>query len=177
MEKIILQGKLIYLQELTINDVSKKYLSWLNNPEINKFLESRYSIATLLSISDYVENHYNDKSNLLLGIYDNNTSEHIGNIKLSINFHHKRGNIGILIGEKKFMSKGFATEAVKILTNFGFEHYNLHKINAGMYINNKASTKIFEKNGYQIDAILKEDSFYDKKWIDGVIMYKLNNTH
>lgn len=177
MKEMILQGDMIYLKELTNEDASEQYLSWLNDPEINKFLESRYDTATLTSIDNYIKNCKNDKSSFLFGIFDNTTSNHIGNIKLTINFHHKRGNIGILIGERKLMSKGFATNAVKLLTDFGFERFDLHKINAGMYIENKASTRIFEKNGYKVDAVLKEDSFSDGRWIDGMIMYKLNTRH
>ena len=40
---------------------------------------------------------------------------HIGNIKIGpVHSYHRRARIGLLIGEKEFWNRGYATEAIKL---------------------------------------------------------------
>ena len=44
-------------------------------------------------------------------------------------------------------NKGFATEAVKCIFNFGFNHLKLHRIHAGCAVKNIGSVRVLEKVG------------------------------
>jgi len=55
MKLIHEDNKLIYLDTLTLEDVNFNYLSWLNNPQVNQFLETRFEIQSIESISDYIK--------------------------------------------------------------------------------------------------------------------------
>jgi [ribosomal protein S5]-alanine N-acetyltransferase len=48
-----------------------------------------------------------------------------------------------------FWNKGFATESVKWLLDFGFNNLKLHRIEAGCAIENQASIKVLEKCGFK----------------------------
>ena len=37
-----IESKRLQLRELNVADVTESYVSWLNNPEINQYLESRF---------------------------------------------------------------------------------------------------------------------------------------
>ena len=39
-DKIRIEGERIYLRKLTENDASDEYASWINNQEVNKYLET-----------------------------------------------------------------------------------------------------------------------------------------
>lgn len=58
-----------------------------------------------------------------------------------------------LIGEifyklmPSFWGKGFATEVAKTLIKSGFEEFRLHRIEAGVATENKASIRVLEKSG------------------------------
>ncbi len=98
--------------------VSKNYVSWLNDPSINQYLESRFVTSTLKSVKTFVKNQLICSDTEFFGIFLRDEGKHIGNIKLGeITSCHKRGNIGILIGEKSTWGNGYATEAIKIITN------------------------------------------------------------
>ena len=44
---IIIKGKHIFLRRLTEEDVSDDYVNWMNDPEINQYLESRFNKQTI----------------------------------------------------------------------------------------------------------------------------------
>lgn len=127
----MLRGKQIYLRRLTEDDVTEKYVSWINNPEINQYLESRFVTHTIESTKTFIRSVTND-NNYQFGIFLIDTNEHIGNIKIgSINRYHKYGDIGFIIGEKAYWGRGIATEAIKLATDFAFNELHLHKLWGG----------------------------------------------
>ncbi|SFT73375.1 Protein N-acetyltransferase, RimJ/RimL family [Lishizhenia tianjinensis] len=48
---------------------------------------------------------------------------------------------------KKFWNKGYATEALKAVIDFGFDQLKLHRIEAGCAVENIRSKKVLEKAG------------------------------
>ena len=52
---VILEGYSIIMRPIEINDIGEEYVSWLNNPEINEFLEvSSQKKQTIKDIIQYV---------------------------------------------------------------------------------------------------------------------------
>ncbi len=49
----------------------------------------------------------------------------------------------------RYWGKGYATEALTVLINFGFNNLKLHRIGAGCAVDNKASARVLEKVGMQ----------------------------
>ncbi len=149
----------ILLRCLSEEDISQDYLSWLNDEEVNQFLEVRFSAPSSLDeLARYVDSINNSDTELLLGIFlVDEAGRHIGNIKLGpINFTHSRADIGILIGEKAFWGKGLATEAVALLSRYGLTELGLTRLYAGCYESNTGSRKAFEKAGFVLDARLED---------------------
>ena len=145
-------------------DVSDRYCEWLNDPEVTKYTEQRFYRHTKESISQYIKDQPDNVFfwAILIG------KEHVGNIKLDVNRIHRRGEISLLIGEKKYWGKGYGTEAVELVVEFAFSELGLHKLTAGCYETNIASRRIFEKNGFVMEGIIKEGYFYDGKYIDAL---------
>ena len=42
-----IKGNNVYLRPFKLKDISKKYLNWLNNPEINYGIEARFPVSEL----------------------------------------------------------------------------------------------------------------------------------
>ena len=150
-------GKKIYLRPIALEDASEEYVSWLNDTDVNQYLESRFVLATIENVKKFIEATLQSDSNYFFAIIDNATNKHIGNIKIgTISNIHKRGDIGILIGNKNFWGKGIASEAIELLTEFSFNELNLNKVLAGCYANNIGSYKAFIKCGFQEEGLLKK---------------------
>ena len=167
MKLIHEDNKLIYLDTLTLEDVNFNYLSWLNNPQVNQFLETRFEIQSIESISDYIKKSLKNDNEYLFAIRTIKGNKHIGNIKLGfININHKIGDISLFIGDTKFWGQGVAVEAINTITKFAFEQLELYKLSAGAYSENIASTKAFIRAGYKEDGIRKNHFLFQGKYSD-----------
>jgi ribosomal-protein-alanine N-acetyltransferase len=141
------------MRPLTGSDVTELYALWLNDPDVNRNMESRFSVQTIDSCLRYVAAMNEDPFSHLFGMFDCDSELHIGNIKIGfINPIHQTGEIGLLIGEKSYWGKGFATEAIRALTRWGFDTLNLEKIEAGCYDENLGSVRAFLKAGYSVEG-------------------------
>jgi len=153
---VILKSDLLTLKELELTDVTRKYIDWLNDSEINKYLETRFQYQDKYKVKEFVEKCRSSELDFLFGIFLSNTMEHIGNIKVgSINLHHCHAEIGLMIGDKRCWGRGYASNAISMVTEFCFENLRLSKISAGCYKSNVGSKKAFEKSGYKIEGILR----------------------
>lgn len=174
METPILQGERIYLRRLTEDDATEEYVRWMNNPEINQYLESRFYTQTIESIRDFIRSVTNDR-NYQFGIFDKKTDKHIGNIKIgSINPYHKTADIGFLIGDKSYWGKGLASEAIGLATDFAFNVLGLHKVWGGLYSPNIGSMRAFQKNGYDFEGIKKSQCQLNGVYYDDILFGKIN---
>lgn len=150
-------GDKIYLRPIAIEDANEEYVNWLNDKEVNQYLESRFVFATIENVKKFIDSILQSDNNYFFAIVDNETNKHIGNIKIGpINSYHKRGDIGILIGDKNFWGKGVASDAIFLLAEFAFAKLNLDKVMAGCYANNIASYKAFIKCGFVEEGLFKK---------------------
>jgi diamine N-acetyltransferase len=87
---------------------------------------------------------------------------------------HKRAGIGILIDEP-FRRKGFALEALSLLTEYCFHTLNLHQIYCTIGDDNSESIKLFEKAGFVQCGIKKEWLYRNGSFSDELIFQLINN--
>ena len=174
METPVLYGERIYLRRLTEDDATEDYVRWMNDPDINQYLESRFYTHTIESTKAFVRSVTND-NNYQFGIFLKDSGKHIGNIKVGgINHYHRFADIGFLIGEKEYWGKGIATEAIRLATDFAFNTLNLHKIWGGLYSPNIGSLKAFEKNGYEQEGVKKSQYLLNGVYYDDIMFGKVN---
>jgi [ribosomal protein S5]-alanine N-acetyltransferase len=160
-------GKRIYVKILAPEDVTEAYVEWMNDPEINQYLESRFRIQTMNSVCSFVNEMNNSPIDALFGMFLNDSHEHIGNIKIgNINTFHRRAEVGLVIGNRTMWGKGYGAEAIALVTKYGFEELNLNKLTAGMYVENMGSYKAFIKCNWRHVATLKEHCFSHGKYSD-----------
>ncbi len=161
----------IYLELLRPDLMSEHYPRWLNDPDVNRFLESRWKVHTRDELVQYVVKTNDGTTNFLFGIFDKDSKRHIGNIKIGdINQFHRHGDVGLLIGEKEFWKQGIGSAAIALAVSFAFMHLNLNKVTAGMYAANTASWKAFLKNGFREIGRLRKHVFFEGQYIDGIKM-------
>lgn len=170
IENLHLVGKTIYLRKLTESDVSERYVQWLNDPEINRYMENRFLFWTMENLTRYVRQRKEEQS-YFFAICLLNGDTHIGNIKLGpINPYHLSADIGLMIGDKACWSMGMGTEAIRLVTDFAFRELRLQKLTAGAYIDNAASIKAFEKCRFSKEGRLKNHVDSHGKRMDAVLL-------
>jgi [ribosomal protein S5]-alanine N-acetyltransferase len=144
------------LRTLQDGDVSQKYVDWLNDPDVNRYLETRHSVQTLDTCKEFVRRCNSEKSERLMGVFLKETMVHVGNVKLGfINEVHSRGQISLFIGDKSQWGRGIAKEVVHAVTKYGFEDVGLERIEAGCYEGNFSSLRVFLSVGYTVEGFFR----------------------
>jgi ribosomal-protein-alanine N-acetyltransferase len=157
-DKIVLNESFFYLRILTDKDYTNEYKEWLNDSDINQYLETRHHIQDENSIKTFLKQMHQSDDSYLFGIFANKGDQRIGNIKLGpIHQKYFCADISYFIGNKTYQGKGIATKAINLILKFAFEILNLHKIKAVYYISNKASKKCLLKNGFKIIGTFREE--------------------
>lgn len=79
----------------------------------------------------------------------------IGLANLNLAASYKRGELAYWVG-KQYWGKGYGTEAVETLLEYGFNQLNLHRIFAASFTSNPGSWRVMEKIGLKYEGTLKQ---------------------
>jgi len=155
LDKPLITERLL-LRTMTAADASDAYLAWMRDSEVNRFLESRFSVPERKQdLVAFIESVNASPDSLLLGIFLREDGRHIGNIKIGpLVMRHARSEIGYLIGDRAAWGKGYATEAICEICRYGFNELGLAKITAGVYETNKGSAKALLNAGFVHEATI-----------------------
>lgn len=116
-----------------------------------------------------------DRSFLLFLLVDELTNTIIGRCGLhNWNITHHRAEIGYNMVEEDYKQKGFMTEAVNAVIDYGFNALNLNRIEAIVGIGNIASLRILEKYNFIKEGHLRQHHFVSGAYEDSILMSKLN---
>ncbi|GMV21734.1 MAG: hypothetical protein AMXMBFR57_16830 [Acidimicrobiia bacterium] len=160
----MLDGPLIRLEPLGVDDVTAEYVSWLNDPETYRYLGTRFG-QTSASVRRYVERI--QSPDLICKIVRKSDDRHVGNVTLhQFDAVNRRMEIGIIIGDRSARGQGLGRQACSAIAAFGFDHLNLHKITAGTVVENQAMTRVFTSLGFGIEGRLVEHFYSEGRFHD-----------
>ena len=169
--EVIIETEHLILQNLKLGDVSQKYVNWLNDPEINKYLKPTGASQTMESCLDYVISYEGRDDKALIGIFMKDDGLHIGNVTLStIDWQNKVGTIGICIGRKEYLGKGFGKEGLSAIVKYCFQQLGLCRLQAYLSTDNMKSLNLFEKCGFEVEKLLHGTSDIDGRPKDDYIV-------
>jgi len=165
-------GELIQLRALEPADLKRLY-RWENDPTI-------WSVSgTLVPFSRFILEEFvnqahqdiytNKQLRLMIDLkyLDEDDHESDGEVQcigcvdvFDFDPKNKRAGVGILIADKADRGKGFATEALHLVINYGFDILDLHQIYSNVRVDNESSLALFKKLGFEVTG-LKQDWIYD----------------
>lgn len=165
----------LYYKPLSLEHCSKDYVSWLNNPEVYRYLETGGNY-TIDKLKDYLNKVIEKKDMLFWGIHLKENTKHIGNIKIDpVNKRHGVGEYGIMMGDVEEWGKGYAKEASRTVLSYCFGNLKLRKITLGVVEDNEIALNLYKSLGFEIEGIYKKHGFYDGKLSNIVRMAIFNN--
>ena len=170
---IIIKSKKFILRPFKRGDES----SLKENINSKKIYQNTLNIPypyTLKDAKDWIAKNLKEmkkrKPNMINFAIDIN-GEVVGGIGLNKIEGHK-AEIGYWLAEK-YWGQGIMTQAVKLVTEFGFKKLKLKRIYAYVFSWNKASMKVLEKAGYKLEGILRKDVKKNNKFIDTYLFAKV----
>lgn len=149
--------------------ISDRYIGWLNDPEVNRFLEVRFSYQTYETVRQYVRSFYCDTEKYIWGIYPKIDCALIGTATLyGINRYHGSGEIGLLVGDKGYWGRGASTEAIELIAQFAFDALGLRRLTGGNYAPNLGMSFTFKRLGFTLEGKLRRACFLSPGvYVDG----------
>lgn len=110
---------------------------------------------TIRDGEDYIDMVQKEEKPLTFGIDYKGRLAGVVGLVAQEDIYRMSAEIGYWIGEP-FWGKGIATQAVKMMSNYGFEKMGFQRIFAGVFEYNIGSMKVLEKNGYEREGIFKQ---------------------
>lgn len=99
----------------------------------------------------------------------------VGSVYLrDIDMVHRKAEYGIFIGEAGALSKGYGTEAAKLMKAYAFETLGLHKLMLRVLAGNDRAKRSYEKAGFVQEAYLKDEVFLEEGYRDEIWMACFN---
>ena len=111
-----------------------------------------------------------NKKDLALSIFlkEDTALRIIGTVGLyEINTRHQRGIWRIRLDPAQ-QGKGYATEAIKLILDYGFNTLNLNKITSDSFADNEAIVKLTLKMGFKQEGLLIGHYFHKGKFRDAI---------
>lgn len=173
MKAPVLESERLIYRPLGLAHLSKEYLSWLNDEEVNRYLDSGgdYTIEKLENFLKDAER----KNILFWAIHLKENQKHIGNIKIDpINNKHGWGEYGILMGDKTEWGKGYAKESSKAIIDYCFNVLNLRKITLGVVEEYTKALKLYYNLGFILEGRFIKQGFYNGHYCDTIRMALFN---
>ncbi len=153
-------GSKVILYEKRLADAWDDY-SWGTDPELAQ-LDAAPMVAT--TFFQYSSDYANELRNPLPTSHrfaiDTLDGKHIGNCSY-YNISETKGEaeLGIMIGNRDYWSKGYGTDSVTMLVNYIFCQTNLNRIYLKTLKSNTRAQKCFPKCGFTPYGHLDKDGF------------------
>ena len=121
-----LVGEKVYLAPMMMENL-EKYTEWMNDFETTDYIGRSASVTSLEGERNWLERNIDNDG--MFCIIEKESDKLIGNMGLKdINHLHRTATLGIFIGDKESRNKGYGTEAIKLLLDYGFNYLNLNNI-------------------------------------------------
>ena len=171
-ENMILEGKNIYLRPMTVEDTDL-IVKWRNEDFVRKnFIYQKP--FTREGHLNWVETMVKT-GKVVQFIICTNENKPVGSVYLrDIDETHHKAEYGIFIGEREALSKGYGTEAAKLMIRYAFDERKLHKLMLRVLAGNDRAKKSYENAGFVQEAYLKDDVYLENGYRDVILMAVIN---
>ncbi|MBN2152312.1 MAG: GNAT family N-acetyltransferase [Candidatus Lokiarchaeota archaeon] len=94
----------------------------------------------------------------------------IGQCAIRLDWKNRVGNLGMVIGEKEHWGKGFGTEAMRLLVDYGFGTLGMNRMELETFDFNERAIKAFSKVGFKEEGRRRQAHYIDGRFNDVVFM-------
>lgn len=170
---MLFNGELVNLRAFTDEDI-RPSADFMNDPEIILNLEDDapmpQSFETQKQWFEKMRKdmkHYRD----FFWAIESKEGKFIGGCGVNrMDRKNRVAQVGIFIGDREYLGKGYGTDAMKVLLKFLFEEYNVNKVKLKVFGFNQRAIKSYSKCGFQTEAVLRESIFRFGEYHDMHIM-------
>ncbi len=163
----VLQTGRLRLRPLAASDL-RRCVKWFSDPEVLRFL-GRNGPVTFAEEERWFRDYERRTDEQIFAIEVEGL--HIGNIGLhKIDRFHRKAEVGIVIGEPTFWSKGYGTEAMESALRYAFGPLGLNKVSLDVLETNERAIRTYERIRFVQEGVHREDAFKDGRFVHVIRM-------
>ena len=174
MEANLFQGELVRLTAEEPEQAAKSYARWNRDTEYFRLLDmSPAWVPSAKKIKEWIEKDLEKErpSEYLFHIRTLQEDRLIGFTGLfGDQWFHGDCWVGIGIGERDCWSKGYGTDAMRVILRYAFTELNQHRVTLGVFDYNPRAIRSYEKAGFKIEGRERQRLHRDGERADIVIM-------
>ena len=161
----MIPGKRVVLRPVEEDDYPL-ILRWQNHPEVWWYMDYERPFS-LEDVRDDMDRSRLEGHPFVIAV----DGRPVGRIGLNRFRHRDRMcSLYLYIGEPAFWGRGYARDAVMALLAFAFDRLDLHQVDLWTLATNNRVVDVYERCGFQRDAVLRDRSFKDGQFVDHVVM-------
>lgn len=154
-EPVRIEAGAYFIRTLVDEDASERWAGWPADPEVAQLLNAPARRMTKSEIVDYIRG-FDQRSRLLLGIFERESGIHIGFYTISINQAAGRGLVNLLIGERAYRNRGVLTATRIPFARFFFETLKLRTMLAAALAHNRVILNRLLRDGWVHERTLTQ---------------------
>ncbi|HEY6025094.1 MAG TPA: GNAT family protein [Pseudolabrys sp.] len=139
-----------FLRTLGPEDASERWGAWMADPKNVRLLNAPAKAMTREEVATYVR-QFDQKTHLLIGIFEKSDGQLIGFFRLDIDPALKRCLMFLMIGEQRYRNWRTTNDLRGPFQDFIFENLGLNPILATVLTSNQAMIRYMLKSGWRLD--------------------------
>jgi RimJ/RimL family protein N-acetyltransferase len=150
------EGKLVRLEAMDPQRDAKQFSEWAMDSEYARLLDSDPAMLwSAKANTAWIEKYLPEMHGFSIFTVEENKL--VGMISLDgIDWCSGNAWVGIGLGPRENWSKGYGTEAMRLLVRYGFCELNLHRISLTVFEYNPRGIRSYEKAGFRIEGRERE---------------------
>jgi RimJ/RimL family protein N-acetyltransferase len=162
-----LVGQKVYLSPMCVED-AEIYARWLNDLSVTENLGTPGRSITVAGEREWISKNAQDT---VFAIVKLENDELIGNCGFhTVDQVRQCAEVGIFIGDRENRGKGYGTEAMKLLVDFGFDYLNLNNIMLKVFAFNERAIACYKKAGFKEIGRRRQAYYLKGRYHDEVFM-------
>ena len=163
-------GKQLYLSPVSVNEEDfEKYMTWMNNKDVAICFGQYNRIVSSKNELKWLYEPPSDMQRYAIILIDSDIL--IGSISIhNIDHLNRNAFIRIFIGDIEQRGKGYGTEAIRLIFEYGFKTLNLYNISLTVHADNYEAIACYKKVGFRETGRMQEWVFKDGQYIDKIYM-------
>ncbi|MEX0709599.1 MAG: GNAT family protein [Chloroflexota bacterium] len=170
-----IRGELVYLRPAERDDLDA-FVRWFSDEEVTRNLAVRSPFSKAMEeqwFTVMLENQGKNSYHFVICLLADERP--IGTAGFHhVNYEDGHASFGISIGEKAEWSKGYGTDALRAICDFGFGQLRLERIELDVYEPNARARRSYEKAGFVTEGTLRHAHYSDGRYQNVVRMSLLS---
>jgi RimJ/RimL family protein N-acetyltransferase len=172
----VIRSEHIYLRPPERSDLSS-FVRWFADAETVRHLAARAPFSMAMEekwFAQVVESQGKGSYHFVICVLEDGRAIGVADLR-AIDLENGKAEFGITIGEKGEWNKGYGTEALRAISDFGFGSLRLERIALEVYEDNPRAMRSYEKAGFRHEGRLRKAHFREGSHSDVLVMALLRD--